>query len=267
MNQIEGNLIIKNHRLCDKSNFTPQTNFVYEVIKVENSVPIFLKEHYDRLLASNDNNSYGLSYRLLRNEIQQLVDANDLHNCNVKIVCDTDDVYLMFIKSFYPDEKYHDFGADVVTANIMRNNPNKKYFNPVYVNKASSVRNDNEVYEVLLVNNEGFITEGSRSNVFFIKNNVIFTAPDNLVLIGVTRNKVIETIKELGVPLVMHAVHENDIYDCDAAFLTGTSINVFKIRKINDFEFEDEPELLTSISNQFLKKISDAISEDGSDSI
>ena len=48
---------------------------------------------------------------------------------------------------------------------------------------------DNKLYEVLLVDRNGRITEGSRSNVFFVKGNKFYTGPSAMVLVGITRKK------------------------------------------------------------------------------
>ena len=254
MKNVEGNKIIKNHILCDVSDLLPQNTYIYEVIRVIDSCPVFFVEHYNRMIASNYNNSIGSSFAEMKSDIAALVCANNISSCNVKVIYDNFDLYLFFIKSFYPDKKYHEYGADVVTAHIMRENPNVKKFNADYRTKADQLINDNSAYEVLLVNDEGYITEGSKSNVFFFKEKIVYTAPESMVLKGVTRMKIIESIKELGIPIVFQAVKETDISFYDCAFLSGTSIDVFKIRKINDVEFEDN-DLIERISLKFLSMV------------
>ncbi len=59
---------------------------------------------------------------------------------------------------------------------------------------------ESKAYEALLVNEEGYITEGSRSNVFLIKDGVIYTPADRDVLLGITRAKVIDLIRDYGFP-------------------------------------------------------------------
>ena len=55
---------------------------------------------------------------------------------------------------------------------------------------------DKMLYEVLLVNRDGVITEGSRSNVFFIKSGEVYTPPTDAVLPGVTRTMIIRILEE-----------------------------------------------------------------------
>ena len=58
MENIVGNYILKNHQLCDKQEYTLQNAFLYEVIRIKNSKPVFCVEHYERLLHSNNDKSF-----------------------------------------------------------------------------------------------------------------------------------------------------------------------------------------------------------------
>ena len=51
-------------------------------------------------------------------------------------------------------------------------------------------------YEALLVNENNLITEGSRSNIFFLKGETLVTAPDNVILNGITRKHILEICRE-----------------------------------------------------------------------
>jgi len=93
-------------------------------------------------------------------------------------------------------------------------------------------------YESIMVR-DGLITEGSHCNVFFIKNGSVFTHPaDHHILNGITRLKVIELFKELGIPFKEQAVAYSELKTMDEAFLTGTSTQIARIHKIDDYEFD-----------------------------
>jgi len=92
-------------------------------------------------------------------------------------------------------------------------------------------------YEALLVRNN-FITEASHCNIFLVKKGIVYTHPANdHILNGITRIKVIEICKELEIPCIEKAIHFDDILTMDEAFLTGTSTQVARIRRIDDHEF------------------------------
>ena len=85
-----------------------------------------------------------------------------------------------------------------------------------------------------MVDHNGFITEGSRTNIFFIQGNKFYTAPNSIVLLGIMRSKVIELIVELNFTLIEECIHTSRINQMDAAFITGTSPRILPIQNINE---------------------------------
>ena len=87
--------------------------------------------------------------------------------------------------------------------------------------------------EALILDNDGYISEGSGENIFFLKDGLIMTPTTKNCLNGITRQSVIEIAKDLG-----HEVEEGDwsyedIIECDEAFFTGTAVEVTPITKID----------------------------------
>lgn len=101
------------------------------------------------------------------------------------------------------------------------------YLNNILV-KLSSVQADAD--EALILNNQGYVTEGSADNIFIIKDGVIKTPPVYLgALEGITRSAIIEIAQENGydleeVPFTLH-----DVYIADEVFLTGTAAEVIPV--------------------------------------
>ena len=104
---------------------------------------------------------------------------------------------------------------------------------------------------MLLVDRNGQITEGSRSNVFFIKDGEVFTAPAEKVLLGVTRSKIIEIIRSMGVVLHEEAVDAGDIGSFDAAFISGTSPKVLPISSAGETSFDVNEPILRKIMEKY----------------
>ena len=109
----------------------------------------------------------------------------------------------------------------------------------------------NGLYEVLLVDRNGQITEGSRSNVFFIKDGEVYTAPSEKVLLGVTRSKILEIIRYLGAALHEEAVAAEDIGSFDAAFISGTSPKVMPIASVGEVSFDVNDPILRKIMEKY----------------
>jgi len=93
---------------------------------------------------------------------------------------------------------------------------------------------ENNCFETILIR-DGFITEASHCNVFFVKDNVVYTHPANhLILNGITRIVIFELCEKLNLGLVEKAIPLNEITQMDEAFLTGTSTQIASIQQIDN---------------------------------
>jgi len=83
---------------------------------------------------------------------------------------------------------------------------------------------------------DGLLTEGAHSNMFFVKNETVYTHPlSNAILSGITRRNVIAVAAENGIDLVEEAVSANMLSYVHEAFLTNTSGEVVPVIKIGDY--------------------------------
>jgi branched-chain amino acid aminotransferase len=84
--------------------------------------------------------------------------------------------------------------------------------------------------EVIMLNKEGYVTEGTGDNIFIVKNGKIITPPAYLgILPGITRNAVIDMAKELNLPIEEGVFTLIDVYGADEMFLTGTAAEVIPV--------------------------------------
>jgi len=74
----------------------------------------------------------------------------------------------------------------------------------------------------MLLGTDGFITEGTGDNVFFVKNGVVYTPEPRDILIGISRNYVMELCEEMGIKCVEKNLEVYDAYTSDECFVTGT---------------------------------------------
>lgn len=111
-------------------------------------------------------------------------------------------------------------------------------------------------YEALFVRN-GVITEASHCNVFFVKNNVIYTHPANeFILNGITRQIVFELCSDLHLEVREEAIEQNSISQMHEAFLTGTTVQIASVRQIDDHIFydgQDSGEVVKMLQQAYLK--------------
>jgi len=91
--------------------------------------------------------------------------------------------------------------------------------------------------EAILVR-DGLITEGSHTNIFFIKDEKVYTHPANEhILNGVTRKIVLELCRDLEIPVVEEPIAANAISSMDEAFLTGTTTQIASIAQLGEHRF------------------------------
>ena len=107
------------------------------------------------------------------------------------------------------------------------------------------------LYEVLLVDNDGFIREGSRSNVFFIKGQAVITPPAKMVLDGITRQKVISILDSSCCTFREEAVALSQLGQFDTVMLTGTSPKVLPISRIGDLNFSTTNKIYSEIKRRY----------------
>ena len=87
--------------------------------------------------------------------------------------------------------------------------------------------------EALLLDAEGYLTEGSGENIFIIKDGVIKTTPLNSVLNGITRRTVLEYFENKGTPVVQTRFTRDEIWCADEVFLTGTAAEITPVKDID----------------------------------
>jgi branched-chain amino acid aminotransferase len=165
-----------------------------------------------------------------------------------------------YIPTSYPDEILYREGVVCHFLDAIRENPSIKMANPKLRNLSDAIINKENIYETILVNQDGLVTEGSRSNIFFIKSGTIYTAPSHLVLEGIMRQKVIQVIADNGISIEQNAVPKNDIHLFDACFITGTSPRVLPIKEIANVKFKVPDRVTTKISDLINNMVTNHIS-------
>jgi branched-chain amino acid aminotransferase len=131
---------------------------------------------------------------------------------------------------------------------LERPQPNAKSLKGSFSQNLSQLKEQEDIDEILLVGNDSTITEGSKSNIFFIKQNQLFTAKKNTVLPGITRQKIIELCHKHNIPCHESVIKLSELKNMEAAFITGTSPMVMPVRRIDDVEMEiNHPLIKTSM--------------------
>jgi branched-chain amino acid aminotransferase len=245
---------IFNGELKSIKQFAPGENEggIYEVLRVVEGVPLFLEDHLDRFYHSAQlaSKNIGYSESQIKGFLVDLINKNKVQTGNILISCKVN-LEAVFIPHVYPTEK---MVAEGITCGILkaeRDNPNAKVLQTSLRKKADQIIAEKGFYEVLLVDHLGKITEGSRSNLFFVAENEIVTSPANRVLIGITRKKTQQMAAELNIPVIEREISFSGLQAFDAAFITGTSPKILPILRIDAFKFDPQNKIVGQLIKRY----------------
>lgn len=87
--------------------------------------------------------------------------------------------------------------------------------------------------EAVLLDTEGYVSEGSGENIFIVRRGILKTTPLTSVLEGITRNGIIEIAREEGIRISEEKFTRDELYIADEAFFTGTAAEVTPIREVD----------------------------------
>jgi branched-chain amino acid aminotransferase len=131
-------------------------------------------------------------------------------------------------------------GIRIKTSSFSRHHPNvtmtRAKSNGAYMNSMLALQevSRNGYDEALLLDTDGFVSEGSGENFFLVKNGVICTPDLSSALEGITRDTVIQLARELGIEVREKRITRDEVYLADEAFFTGTAAEVTPIRELDD---------------------------------
>jgi len=87
--------------------------------------------------------------------------------------------------------------------------------------------------EALLLDNEGYVAEGSGENIFIVRNGELHTPELTSCLAGITRDTIIEFARDLGLVVKERRITRDEVYIAEEAFFTGTAAEVLPIRELD----------------------------------
>lgn len=225
---------------------------IYEVLRVIDGKPLFLEKHLLRMKSSFDivNLKYEFDDNKIKLDIEKLVDLNEKTNGNIKITYDISEknLKIFFIKHAYPSKEMYEKGIKTILYFGERENPNAKIVDSNFREKVTKKINENEAYEAILIDRNEYITEGSKSNIFMVKDNVLLTSPVESVLPGVTRGQIIELAIKNKIKVQEIKFKYLDIDKLDGMFISGTSPKILPVNKVDNIN-------LRSNSNKIINNL------------
>jgi branched-chain amino acid aminotransferase len=258
--KILGDRYVKNNETADVSGYIPDmsADIYYEVIRLMDGKVLFLKDHLERLDRSLTGS--GIEYpgksRITEN-LALLVKENPFREGNIRISLQRSNggeaqLLCYFIPYFYPDIRMYEKGVKMLIYPHVRPNPGIKKWDDSFRRSVSAFIAENSIYEVALKNHKSQITEGSRSNIFFIdEKGWIITPPAGDVLMGITRKHLLDIAVRNSIPLEEKPIPVESLKGMVSAFISGTSPKVLPVKQIDQYPFNVNHPVLKKLMTAF----------------
>ena len=203
---------------------------VFETILVKDK-PIFLKEHISRL--NEGIKILNIGDKVIEEDILNIINKHNIKYCGLKIVVTEKNIVLEKRDIPYKSDDYLK-GFSLKLSNINRNSKSKLS----YIKSINYLENilereealNNGYNEVLFLNEKGYLSEGSMSNIFIVIDKEIYTPSIKCGLLpGIVRNFLIKEYKIIEKELTLE-----DIMMADEIFITNSLLGIMGISKFEN---------------------------------
>lgn len=231
-------ILINGNLMVDKISLDSGFSFgrgAFETILVKEK-PLFLREHIERL--NSGLNTLNVNKKITEAEIYTAAQKLNCKNCVLKIMVSEKNTIITTREIAYKHSDYEK-GFGLGLSKVRRN----AYSNLTYVKSFNYIENIierdiviNKGYnEALFLNTDGFISEGAVSNIFFIKNGIIFTPKIKCGLLpGIVREFVIRNSLSIGFIVKEGEFTLAELMEAEGIFITNSIMGIMKVSKIED---------------------------------
>jgi len=225
---------------------------VYETLKVRGGILYFVEDHCERLCHSAEIIGIDLPWgkEELATYIKELIVANGVKDANIKILCIGDsrgrriaetDLYILMLAPLFPPRTLYSKGATAISAQGERHFPTAKSLEMLMSAICYRRARERNAYDALLINSKGYVTEGTRTNVFVTDGTTCYTPPRDCTLFGVTKKTVIECAARHGIPVEERNLPWEEYAAWQGVFLTSTSSKIVPLVLIDRLTFAIPP--------------------------
>lgn len=215
-----------------------------------------LKEHYDRFYNSAKVAFIKLPYsqKILEEATIKLIKKNNLKDCYIRPLAfigegaiginpgsNKVNIIIAAFKwgTYLGDEgvkkgirtKISSFSRMGVNSFMTKSKISGNYINSVFAKREALLSGYDEA---LMLDTDGYVSEGTGENIFIVRDGLIKTTPITTVLEGITRNCVLDIAKRNNIHVVEQKFTRDELYIADEVFLSGTAAEITPVREVDD---------------------------------
>jgi branched-subunit amino acid aminotransferase/4-amino-4-deoxychorismate lyase len=234
---------------------------VYETLKVRKGIVYFPDLHEERLFTSASiiELEHPFESGQIDGYLRDLIEGNGLSDANLKILLigSTERgapgkarLYIMALNPLFPDKRLYRDGATAISFSGERVYPQSKSLSMTVSTLAYGKARQAGAYDALLVDRNGYLTEGTRTNLYYTDGRAVYTPPADSVLSGVTKITLERLLRRHGISVLERPLLRSELPTWSGCFLTSTSSKVMPLRKVDDITFSI-PELVFDIMRRY----------------
>jgi branched-chain amino acid aminotransferase len=258
---------------------------IYETLRAYKGTVFMIDEHIERLFRSASMIGLVLpqGHDGIKKVVYQTIKANKHKEAYVRITVSRgpgplgldpalcpEPTFVIISKKFtdYPGS-YYQKGVNITIVNTRRNykkalDPKIKSLN--FLNNILAKRESIEkgAYEAIMLNHRGYIAEGTISNIFFLKKNVLCTPATGVgILDGITRRLILDAARKLGIKVNEGRFRPEDVYSADEVFISNTTMEVMPVSEIDDKKAGTKCTVTKQLHKAYRKKVKEYIKKAG----
>jgi len=249
---------------------------IYETLRAYNGVVFMFDKHIERLYrsASLIDLNIPMSPDAVKRAVYKTIKANRLKEAVIRITVSRgagpvgldpalcpEPTFVIFATQFrkYPEQFYLK-GVKITIADTRRNysgalDPRIKSLNFLNNILAKIEAKKKDAYEAIMLNYRGYLAEGTISNIFFIKDNVLHTPSLKVGLLdGITRRIILDAAKALHIATREGSFKPRDIQGAEEAFISNTTMEVMPVAEISSMKKFNGPGRITRLLHKAYKQ-------------
>ena len=243
---------------------------LFESIRVYKKKPLLIRDHFTRLRRGSIILDIPFEYEqsVLIDHVNELIEKNDVEDAILNIYLTpgnrpndpsqrraANQCFMLMVMRPWPDYTDQCSISLEVRQESFQRTPLDRFKTLSWMKNVLEKRLSTEADDVILYNQAGHVLETSSSNLFFVKNNTIYTPKSNMILSGITRQFLMNHQNELGIEVIMRPIELEELFTFDEVFVTNSLRGIFMVESVVGYDHlksGDKAQLLQQNYRQLL---------------